>query len=172
MIRYKTIIKDLLSKDITFYKVTVNDFADNYHNSFFNKYCIVIPKYCNQPTRLSKFFQYYEDFTNEDLKDYKNFPNYVNIDVDKLMFILGVKEFYLKNSRKRKAHNHYCLKCNSFTNEYYVKKHVNDKHSDNVNTVTLSIKDAFKKIGEVCVSNVTEDKVMMKCFNRAIQFIK
>ena len=100
-IKYKTIILDLINTNHTFYPITVNIDANRYNNTFFNKYMIQIKKYADQPTRLSSYFQKFEEFTIEDLKEYKTFSNYIKIDIDKLMYILGIKEFYIHRNRKR-----------------------------------------------------------------------
>ena len=77
--------------------------------------------------RLSQYFEKFEDFTQDDLKEYKNFNEYVKLDIDKLMYIIGAREFYKYKNRKRTSRNHYCIVCNGITNEYYVKKHIKDK---------------------------------------------
>ena len=82
------------------------------------------------------------------------------------MFILGVVSFYVTKGRKRKVSNHYCLKCNDFTDDYYLERHVNVIHI-NDNTVPLDIKDALRKLGQICITNHQEDNVMMKCFERS-----
>ena len=70
-IRYKHIILDLIGKNYIFYKVTVNDHANHYNDSFFNKYWVEIPKLADKPMRHSTYFEKFEDFTSEDLKEYK-----------------------------------------------------------------------------------------------------
>ena len=127
---------------------------------------IQINKLGDQPIRLSSYFQKFENFTTEDLKDYKTFHNYVKIEVDILMYILDVKEFYINRNRKRTARNHYCIKCNMITNEHYVRKHVNDKHAKDLNNASITINDAIKKLGEVSVNTCFENKIMMNVFDR------
>ena len=116
--------------------------------------------------RLSQYFEKFEDFTQDDLKEYKNFNEYVKLDIDKLMYIIGAREFYIYKNRKRTSRNHYCIVCNGITNEYYVNKHIKDKHPVDSDNISISINSAINQLGEVCVNSASEDKIMMNVFKR------
>ena len=163
---YKHIILDLIDKGISFVKITVNDQPKLSNDTFFNKYCVEINKYANTRVRLSQYFEKFENFTQDDLKEYKNFNEYVKLDIDKLMYIIGAREFYIYKNRKRTSRNHYCIVCNGITNEYYVNKHIKDKHPVDSDNISISINSAINQLGEVCVNSASEDKIMMNVFKR------
>ena len=165
-LRYKHIILDLIDKGISFVKITVNDQPKLSNDTFFNKYCVEINKYANTRVRLSQYFEKFENFTQDDLKEYKNFNEYVKLDIDKLMYIIGAREFYIYKNRKRTSRNHYCIVCNGITNEYYVNKHIKDKHPVDSDNISISINSAINQLGEVCVNSASEDKIMMNVFKR------
>lgn len=165
ILRYQPLIEQIINNNHKFYKIIINDKNLN-ENNFFSNYSIYYPDITKRPTLLSKFFEKHHEFTGKDLLEYDKHKDYVSIEVDKLMFILGVDVFYSNSLGKRNNINHYCVKCNDFTNDYYIARHVNQVHN-NDHVKSLTLEESLSKLGKVCTTNAQEDNILLKCFQRS-----
>ena len=164
IVRYKDLLIHLLNNNTKFINTYVNYETEN-DPCIFKRFCVPVNRNARILVTLHEYFKKKEDFNESEEDEYKSFRYFISKDVDILMYILGLEEFYFYKDPTRGTRNiknNFCLICKSATNDYYAKRHLKNKTHIRLEKDYIEMNKELDNLDAVANNTFYED---MQCAN-------